>query len=300
MITSFEEIVKAAKTRGKKRIVLAAAEDIEALEAIERAHREALAEPILVGDKDKLAELCKSVGLDMGKLTVYHEPDPAAAAIKAVDLVRNGEADALMKGLVDTSKLLKAVLDKDKGLRSSELLTHVFLISSPTYHKILFLTDVAMVVAPDLGQKILIIKNAVKVANGLGIDKPKVAILCATEKVNYEHMPATIDAAVLSKMGDRGQLGSVIVDGPLALDNALSIEACKIKKIDSPVGGDADILVVPDIEAGNMLYKGITRFQPDHQAAGIIMGAKCPVILVSRADSADSKFYSIALANLLS
>jgi phosphate butyryltransferase len=300
MIADFKALVAAAERKGKMNVVLAVSEDIESLEALAIAHKERLAEPILVGDKTRTTELCAGIGFDISGFKLYDEPDPAKAVQRAIDVVRAGEASALMKGLIDTSKLLKAILDKEAGLKASDLLTHVMLVGVPTYPKIMLISDVAMVIRPDLPQKIKIIQNAMTVAKVLGIDKPKVAMLCAAEKVNYEHMPETIDAAILSKMAERGQLGSVIVDGPISLDLAVNPESCKIKKFISPVGGNADILIVPEIVAGNVFYKAFTQFMPEHKSAGVIMGAKCPVILLSRSDSADCKFYSIALANLLS
>ncbi len=300
MISDFKALVTAAEKKGKMKVVLAVSEDHESLEALATAHKEGLAEPILVGDKAKTTDLCNGMGFDIKNFAVYDEPDPAQAIEKAVDIVRKGDAGALMKGLVDTGKLLKAVLDKEKGIKVAELLTHVMLIGVPSYPKIMLISDVAMVIRPDLPQKIKIIQNAVTVARVMGIEKPKVAVLCAVEKVNYEHMPETVDAAILSKMAERGQLGSIILDGPLALDLAVNPESCRIKKLVSPVCGDADILIVPDIVAGNVFYKSFTQFMPEHKSAGVIMGAKCPVILLSRSDSADCKFYSIALANLLS
>jgi phosphate butyryltransferase len=300
MITDFKALVTAAEKKGKMNVVLAVSEDLESLEALAIAHKEGLAEPVFVGDKSRTHELCKGIGFDISEFKLYDEPNPVKAVQRAVDVVREGQASALMKGLVDTGKLLRAVLDKEKGLKAFELLTHVMLVGLPTYPKIMLISDVAMVIRPDLEQKIKIIQNALTVAKVLGIDKPRVAMLCATEKVNYEHMPETVDAAILSKMAERGQLGSLILDGPMALDLAVNPESCRIKKFISPVGGEADILIVPEIVAGNVFYKAFTQFMPEHKSAGVIMGAKCPVILLSRSDSADCKFYSIALANLLS
>ena len=219
------------------------------------------------------------------------------AAAKAVELVTSRRAHFLMKGMMNTSDLLKAVLNKETGLKKEELLSHVMVYDVPSYHKLILLTDGGMVSYPELKDKVHIINNAVKVAKALEIDNPKVAPICAVEVVNPS-MQATIDASVLSQMNKRGQIKGCLIDGPLALDNAISKEAAEHKGIISEVAGDADILLVPNIESGNFLGKSLTYFARAENA-GVIMGAKCPVVLVSRADSAKSKLYSIALGALL-
>ncbi|MPM46116.1 Phosphate acetyltransferase [bioreactor metagenome] len=230
-------------------------------------------------------------------MTIEDECDINKAAAKAVELVSKGEAQFLMKGILGTADLLKAVLNKEAGLKTSNLLSHVMIYEVPTYHKLLFLTDGGMVPYPELKDKIGIINNAVKVAHSLQIEKPMVAPICAVEVVNPS-MQATLDAAALATMNKRGQIKGCIIDGPLALDNAISKEAAHHKGIVSEVAGETDILLVPNIEAGNFLGKSLTYFA-QAESAGVIVGAKCPVVLVSRADSAKSKLYSIALGAVL-
>jgi phosphate butyryltransferase len=246
---------------------------------------------------EKIESAAKKASIDISQYEIVDVKGITETARTAVTLVSQGKADFLMKGLMGTADLLKAVLDKEIGLRTSSLLSHVMLYSVPTYHKIIFLTDGGMVPYPDLNQKVQIINNAVKVAKSLGVNPVHVAPLCAVEVVNPD-MQATIDAAVLSKMNQRGQIKDCIVDGPLALDNAISKEAAKHKGITSPVAGEADILLVPNIEAGNLLGKSLTYFAMA-KSAGVIMGAKCPIVLVSRADTHESKLYSIALGCLV-
>lgn len=222
--------------------------------------------------------------------------DPAEAAVEAVAAVRRGEAHLVMKGLLQTATVMKAVLSKEEGLRTGRALSHACAFEVPDWPKLVFITDVALNVAPDLTRKADIIRNQVLMARSLGIQTPKVAVLAAVETVNPD-MPAAVEARQLQEMGERGELGQCLVQGPLALDLAVSKESGKIKGITGPVVGDADILVVPDIEAGNMLYKGLVYFAKA-RPAGVIMGAKCPVVLLSRADSPDAKLMSIALAVL--
>jgi phosphate butyryltransferase len=222
--------------------------------------------------------------------------DPAEAAAEAVAAVRRGEAQLLMKGLLQTATMMKAVLNREEGLRTGRALSHACAFEIPGWHKLIFITDAALNVAPDLARKADIIRNQVLMAQALGIRRPKVACLAAVETVNPD-MPATVDARALQEMAERGELGDCDVQGPLALDLAVSKESGQTKGVTGPVIGDADILLVPDIEAGNMLYKGLVYFAKA-RPAGLIMGAKCPVVLLSRADSADSKLLAIALAVL--
>lgn len=294
-----EEIIDAAKKRGKKRIALAAAQEHSALEAVCDAYKAGLADTILIGDKVAIEALAKELKLDISPFRMIEEKDIALAAAKAVELVKNGEADIVMKGILDTSVLLKAVLAKETGLNSGRLSCHVAVMEVPTYHKLLVISDAAINIAPDLQAKQDIIASAVQVSRALGIEKPKVALLAAVEKVNPEKMPCTADAAILTQMNKRGQIKDCIVDGPLALDNAISAESAKIKKIVSEVAGDADILIAPDIEAGNILYKCLLDLA-SAKGAGLVMGAKKPVVLTSRADTAQTKLASIALASLMS
>ena len=296
---SIEELVGLAKARGRRRIVVAAAQEHSVLEAVYAAWKEGLAEPILIGDLEAMDAIATELGIDIGSFDRRHAPDLAKAAAMAVEIVRNGGGDLLMKGLLDTSILLKAVLNKETGINAGRLTSHVAVIESPHYHKLFIITDAAINIAPDLEGKIDIIANAVLAARAIGVARPKVALLAAVEKVNAAKMPCTVDAALLSTMNRRGQIRDCIVDGPLALDNAISAESARIKKIDSPVAGDADILVAPDIEAGNILYKALMDLG-GAKGAAVVMGAAKPIVLTSRADPAETKLASIALAALAS
>ncbi|MDQ7796481.1 MAG: bifunctional enoyl-CoA hydratase/phosphate acetyltransferase, partial [Spirochaetia bacterium] len=222
----------------------------------------------------------------------------SAAAARAVALVRSGEAAFLMKGIIDTSLLLRAALNKETGINAGRLASHVAVMEVQTYHKLLVLTDAALNIAPDLPAFVDIINSAVVVANALEVKTPKVALLAAVEKVNPDKMPCTVTASILTQMNRRGQIKNCIIDGPLALDNAISAESARIKKIQSDVAGDADILVAPDIEAGNILYKCLLDLA-GAKGAAIVMGAAVPIVLTSRADTAETKLASIALASLL-
>jgi len=296
MIAAAKEL---ARSTGRVRIAVAAAQDEEVLEAVDAARADGLAEAVLIGDRAIMEKIAAEKGIDLSLYIVEHEPDPAKAAASAVASVRRGDAAFVMKGLLDTSVLLKAVLNKETGLNAGRLVSHVGLAESPYYHKLFFMTDAAINIAPTLAEKMDIIRNAVDCAHALGVANPKVALLAAVEKVNPDKMPCTADAAVLTQMNRRGQLGGCVVDGPLALDNAISAESAGIKKIDSPVAGDADILVAPDIEAGNILYKCVIDLG-GAKGAGLVMGAGAPIVLTSRADSAETKKASIALAVLVS
>lgn len=297
MIRKLEELISLAKERQKKTIAIAAAQDKVVLEAVVQAVKDNIVDAILVGDKKKILSLGEELGLDLSNMRIEDECDINKAAAKAVELVSKGEAQFLMKGILGTADLLKAVLNKEAGLKTSNLLSHVMIYEVSTYHKLLFLTDGGMVPYPELKDKIGIINNAVKVAHSLQIEKPMVAPICAVEVVNPS-MQATLDAAALATMNKRGQIKGCIIDGPLALDNAISKEAAHHKGIVSEVAGETDILLVPNIEAGNFLGKSLTYFA-QAESAGVIVGAKCPVVLVSRADSAKSKLYSIALGAVL-
>lgn len=296
MIRNFDELLEIAKQKPKMKLSVAAAQDDVVLIAVESARKLGIIDAILVGDMSKIEKLAKTAEIDLTNYEIIDVNDVREAARTAVALVSEGKADFLMKGLLGTADLLKAVLDKEIGLRTSSLLSHVMLYSVPAYHKIIFLTDGGMVPYPDLNQKVQIIQNAVKVAKTLGVSPINVAPLAAVEVINPD-MQATLDAAALSKMSQRGQIKDCIIDGPLALDNAISKEAAKHKGIESPVAGEADIFLVPNIESGNLLGKSLTYFA-NAKSAGVIMGAKCPIVLVSRADTQESKLYSIALGCL--
>ncbi len=297
MIRSFDEILKVARERGPKIIAVAVAQDVEVLSAVNGAKEMGIADAILVGDKDEIAEAAKECGVDINKFEVLDIKDKNEACRKAVELVSTGKAQLVMKGLVDTSIILKAVLDEKIGLRTGNVLSHVAVFDVPGYDRLFYVTDAAMNIAPDLQQKKQIIENAIQVANALGNNEPKVAMLAAVEKVNPK-MQATLDAAEIVRMNESGELKGCVVGGPFALDNAISVEASKHKGITHPVAGYADILMVPVIEAGNMLYKSMVFFARAKNA-GIIVGAKAPVVLTSRADSDEAKLNSIAIGTLM-
>lgn len=295
MYQSLEDIIAAAKSLPQRqRLAVAAAQDLDVLEAVRDAVDWGVVSAILVGDKEKIKSLSQEAGLDLEKCTVIPQSDPIVAARHAVAMVADGEADLVMKGKIGTADILRAVLNKEKGLRTGRLLSHVTALDIQGYDRLLYMTDGAMNIAPDLAQKAQIIQNAVDVLRALGNDLPKVAALAAVELVNPD-MPAAVEAALLAKMGDRGQIKGALVDGPLALDNAVSLHSAEVKGIDSPVAGNADILMVPDIEAGNVLYKSIVYFAKA-RVAGVIAGAKAPVVLTSRSDTHQAKLDSIAFS----
>src|SRR5215510_4162776 len=252
--------------------------------------------PILIGPKSKIESTAKTAGIDFSKFQVVDAPHSQAAAVKAVELLREGQAELLMKGSLHTDELMGAVVSREGGLRTGRRISHVFVMDIPTYHKVLIITDGAINITPTLEDKADICQNAIDLAVALGLKEPKVAILAAVETVNSK-MPSTIDAAALCKMADRGQIAGAILDGPLAFDNAISAEAAKIKGIKSEVAGDPDILLVPDLEAGNMLAKQLS-FLANADSAGLVLGARVPIILTSRADSVRSRIASCAVATL--
>lgn len=297
MIKRLEELLDISKEMDKKTLSVAAAHDKEVLEAVTEAVRLGIVDAILIGDENKIKRIAEEENYTLTNIQIIDEKDVKKAASKAVELVVQGRAHFIMKGMMNTSDILKAVLNKEKGLKKEELLSHVMVYDVPTYHKLIMLTDGGMVPYPELKDKIAIINNAVKIAHALNISDPKVAPICAVETVNPS-MQATIDASALAQMNKRGQIKDCIIDGPLALDNAISREAAKHKGIISEVAGDADVLLVPNIESGNFLGKSLTYFAKAENA-GVIVGAKCPVVLVSRADSAKSKLYSIALGAVI-
>jgi phosphotransacetylase len=253
--------------------------------------------PILVGPADKIEGVAKSSGIELGKTQIVDAPHSHASAAKAVALVREGQAELLMKGSLHTDELLGAVVARETGLRTGRRISHVFIMDVPTYHKVLIVTDAAINISPALEDKADICQNAIDLAISLGLERPKVAILAAVETVTSK-MPATLDAAALCKMADRGQITGGILDGPLAFDNAISKEAAQIKGIRSEVAGDPDILLVPDLEAGNMLAKQLS-FLANADSAGLVLGARVPIILTSRSDSVRSRIASCAVAMLV-
>ncbi len=293
-LKTLEELILIATGKPKRRIAVAAAADHHVLEAIKKACELNIVEPYLIGRQEEIIELAASIGLKNEYFTIINEPDPAKACNTAVSLIKEGKAEILMKGMVSTAVLLKAVLHKDNGLRKSETLSHFALIQTSHYHKLLGISDAAMNILPTLTEKVNIIENAVEVMHKLGVNNPKVAILAPIEIVN-DKIPSSVDADLLTRLNKEKQIKDCIIFGPLALDNAISKEAADQKGIVSEVAGDADILIAPELNSGNILYKSLI-FLSDGSAAAIITGASAPIVLTSRADSEMNKLYSIALA----
>jgi len=296
-VRTFAELLDAARSKGPKSIAVAAGHQAEVLLAALDAEVEGLAEVTLVGDSDEIRAIASAEGFDISRMELVHQPEPREAAWQVMQLVSSGKAEIAMKGKVETSDFLRAALSKELGLRTGRLFTHVALFEIPEFDRLIFISDAGVIVAPDLEQKVQIVQNAIDVAHSLGIEIPRVAILAATEVVNPK-VPTTLDAANLSKMADRGQIRGGLVDGPLALDNAISPESARIKGIKSEVAGYADILITPDIEAGNVLAKAITYFAQG-KMAGVVVGARCPLILPSRSDTREAKLVSLALGVML-
>jgi len=298
MLKTFNEILNRAKDYGPKKMAVASAGAEDVLKAVEAARKEGLTDSILVGDKKEIIKIADEMSIDPANYEIIDKTDKTEAARCAVELVRNKKASILMKGMIGTARILKAILDKEIGLRTNRMLSHVYTLQIKGYDRLLTMTDGAMSISPNLEQKAQIIQNAIYYAHSLGIEKPKVAVVAALELVNPD-MPATIDAACLAKMSERGQIIGGIVDGPLGFDNAISKEAAKHKGVESPVSGEVDIILVPNIESGNIFAKGLV-YLAKAVPAGLLLGAKAPVVLVSRSDSAQSKLYSIALGVLMS
>jgi phosphate butyryltransferase len=293
-LTKLTDLNELAVKSGKKRLAVAVAHDEHCLEAICAVDKMGLVEAILVGNEKKIRSIASQLNLNVEGMKIIHEEVDANSVKIAVKMVRNHEADILMKGNVPTATFLRGVLDKENGLRKGEVLSHFALFELPTYHKLLGLTDAAMIPAPDFKTKVALTSNAVEFMNKLGYSKPKVAVLAAVEMVN-EAMPATLDGAMLSKMSQRGQIKNCIIDGPLAYDNAVSAASAKHKGIVSDVAGDADLLIAPDIEAGNVLYKA-WGFSANAKLAAVVLGAAAPIVLTSRSDTEESKQASIIMA----
>lgn len=296
-ITTFAQLMKEAREVGPKTVAIAAAHEQEILLAAEDAEKRGLADCILVGDRTVIGEIAEQASIHIGRMMVIHEPEPKQAARKVMELVRLGHAQIAMKGKIETGDFLRVALDREVGLRVGRLLTHVGIFEIPGFDRLIFISDAGVVVAPTMEQKIEIVQNAIYVAQRLGVEQPKVAILAATEMVNPK-IPATLDAANLSKMADRGQIEGGLIDGPLALDNAISPESAQIKGIKSDVAGRADILIPPDVEAANVLAKAITYFAKGNMA-GVVVGGKSPLIVASRSDPHETKLVSMALGVLL-
>jgi len=271
--------------------------EANALQGAVEAGNRGLIVPILVGPQKAIEETAAEAGIDLGNSQIVDVPDSRASAAKAVELVREAKAEILMKGSLHTDELMSAIVSKEKGLRTNRRISHAFLMDVPTYHKVLVITDAAINIAPTLEDKVDIVQNAIDLAISLGRELPKVAILAAVETVTSK-MPATLDAASLCKMAERGQIKGGILDGPLAFDNAISKQAAETKGIKSEVAGDPDIMLAPDLEAGNILAKQLS-FLANADSAGMVLGARVPVILTSRADSVRSRIASCAVAALV-
>lgn len=297
MITGFDQIFTELQSRGaRKRMVAAWGVDSHTIAAAGKAAMLGLVDVTLVGDSAKIEEACREEGIDISLFSVVHNTDEISSVAQAVSMVREGQGDFLMKGLCSTDKFLRAILNKETGLLPPKgTLTHCGVLQIPGYHKLLFVGDVAVIPAPDLKQKQIIMQCLVNTAKAVGIQTPKVAIIAATEQV-LPSQPAAMEAALLSKMVDRGQIKGCIADGPLALDVALDKESVEIKGLVSPVAADADCLLFPNIESGNVFYKVNSKLVPGVRQAGILVGAKVPCVLSSRADSIDTKLNSIAVA----
>jgi len=294
MLKNLSDLKLLVEGRPRRKLVLAAAEDQHSLGAVIRAWKDNIIEPILIGDKEGIQNICALNNYDISGIRIIHEPDMEMSVEIAVKMASSKQADILMKGKIGSSTLLKCVLNKEWGLRTGNLLSHFALFEVETYHKVIAVTDVAMNIAPNLQEKIAIVNNAVGCLNKLGYSMPKVAVLGAVEMVN-ENMEATLHAALLSKMNQRDQIRNCIIDGPLAFDNAVSLESAQHKGIRSEVAGDTDLLLMPDIEVGNVLYKSLVFFAKA-KVASIILGALVPIVFTSRSDSEQAKFDSILLS----
>ena len=295
MSKNFNDLLSNAGSGPLKKIAVAVAQDAAVLEAVSEARSRGIADAILVGDKTQICQTAASIGLDLGGFTIIHEPDVPAAALKAVELVHNQQADILLKGFLSTKLFLKSVLNKDVGLRTGRQMSHVSVFEVDGIDHLLFLTDIAFNTYPTLDEKTQIIRNAVEVAHACGIDCPKVAPLCAVEVVNPKMQP-TVDAR--TEMYERGEFKGCEIYGPLSMDMAIDPEAARHKKADSPVAGHADILLFPDIDAGNITYKLLVR-TPKTRNGCVLVGTSAPVILTSRSDSAETKINSIAFAAVI-
>lgn len=299
VVENFSQMIELARNKGPKRVAVAAAHDPEVLLSFEEARRAGLEiSGYLVGDAHAIEEIARQEGVSLADFEIIHEPETSRAARTVVLLAREGKADIVIKGQLKTAELLSTALNKEIGLRDKTLMTHVGIFEIPGMHKLIYISDSGVVPYPDVYQKLEIIRNAVEVAHRFGLEMPKVAILAATEAV-HPKIPASIDALALAKMAEQGWVEGAIVDGPMALDTAISEYSARVKGIKSPVAGQADILIVPNVEAGNIMAKGILYFARARMA-GHVVGAKVPILINSRADEAETRFLSLAMAIYLS
>ena len=295
MITKLSQVIDLVKSKPKKKLVAAFANDDHTIEAVNNAVDIGIVDAILVGNAQLIQQVCQQLNIAPNKFTIIHEPDEMKAASKSCDLINQKEADILMKGALSTDKYMRAILNKERGLcPPNSVLTHIAVFENPAYHKLMVVGDCAIIPAPDLKQKQVILQHIIKTSKAIGIEQPKVAIIAATEQMSTG-MTACVDAAILSKMADRGQIAGALIDGPLSLDVAIDEDAAKIKKMTGDVAGDADGLLFPNIESGNVFYKCCTKFNKAEVGA-FLAGAKAPCVLSSRGDSSLTKLYSIALA----
>jgi len=295
VIKNFDELIKKVQNfEGKKKVVVAAAHDEHTLEAVMHAADNNIVDPILIGNKEKIKEILNKLGKKVSDDAIIDAADEIAAAEKAVEMARNGEAHLIMKGKIQTADLLRAVVDKEKGLRTGKVMSHFSIQEVPSYHKLLVTTDGGMLMYPDLEQKKKIIENAVGVLHSLGYENPKVGVLAAVETVNPK-MPEAVDGGKLKEMNQKGEITGCIIEGPISYDIAMNKESGIIKGFNSPVAGDPDILVVPNITAGNILGKCLV-YSAGAKMAGFIVGAKVPIVLTSRGSSAEEKYLSLVIS----
>ncbi len=296
-IKKLDDMFNYLKARPRKRLVVAHGQDSHTIGAVHLAVTMGLIDATIVGDEGKIKKICEEKGFDSADFHIVNEKSEARSGVVAVELINQGKGDFVMKGLISTDKYMRAILNKEQGLLPPDgVLSHISVMECPNYHKLIITSDVAVIPSPDLKQKIAIARYLVNAAQSLGIEKPKIAVISATEKVNHK-MESCVDGAILSKMAQRGQIKNAIIDGPFALDVAIDKESAEIKGIDSPVAGDADCLLFPNIETGNVFYKTMTKFA-NSEVGAYVVGAKAPAILPSRGDNEKSKLYSIALSAL--
>ncbi len=292
-IRNFAQLIEATMARAPKRVAIVGGGQRQTLHAARLARGMGLADCVLIDSPARVRAIAEEEGVDLAGMEIIDEEDMVAAAYKAVAMIHAEEADLLMNGRALPVELMRATLDREKGLRIGKVICDVSIFELPDFDRLLFISDVGIIVSPTLAQKVAIVQNAIDTAMELGIEQPRVAILAATEMVNPD-MPANLDAANLSKMAERGQIRGGLVDGPLALDNAISLKAAQMKGIESQVAGRADILITPDVESGNILAKALSYFAQGHMA-GVVVGAKCPIIMPSRSDPPEQKLMSLAL-----
>ena len=295
MLKDFEAMAELVKANPvKKRLVLCCAHDEHSLDAVYEAYREGMVIPVFVGKEEEIKRICSEQGLNFGVVQIYDIDDDIECAKKAVSLIREGEGDVLMKGKMQTADLLKQVVNKETGLQVGKIMSHVGIFKIPNYHKLIVQTDGGMLLTPDIDQKAKIINNAVETLHNMGYENPKVAVLCAAEKLNKK-APESVDAAELKERNLNGEITGCIVEGPISYDIALSKEIADFKGFESPVAGDADVMVMPNMAAGNILGKSWS-LTAGGTMAGMIVGAKVPIVLTSRGATAEEKFYSIVFA----